>query len=316
MDLLEITISATEKEEKDMKLPMFREFFICTIIPFLIPFITTISDEIICPWLKWVLFCLLVILDIIWAWQYYKRRKHEDYNAISAQIIRNAYSNAFTLNEQKRDQVINKSYDADYSIPKEMIPYDVHDYIGEICKNFPDTISQITEISKEHMAVTFIYHYVYADADEDSKSWRWVVGKEPTTRVNLNDFVGRDGSLYRFLTGNEGRRETFVFANDKARLADESRYYMSPRDKSHGKIGSVFASRVMFGNNASSFVEGILIVSTYGKKFLDNENQKYTENELRNILLEELFPYYQRLLETELGMLYLRHMAGRPKLEA
>lgn len=47
-------------------------------------------------------------------------------------------------------------------------------------------------------------------------------------------------------------------------------------------------------------------MSSYGKRFVESGSE-YDIDELKNILLEELYPYYQRLLETELGMLYLRH---------
>ena len=88
---------------------------------------------------------------------------------------------------------------------------------------------------------------------------------------------------------------------------------MSKRDDAHDNEGSVFASKILFGNNATHFVEGILIVSTYGKRFITNNNCEYSESELKNLILEELFPYYQRLLEIELGMLYLRHNKDKDK---
>ncbi len=98
-----------------------------------------------------------------------------------------------------------------------------------------------------------------------------------------------------------------VFCNDKKELEKKSHYHMSSRDIAHNKTGSVFAVKIIFGNNATLFIESVLLVSTYGKQFIGETNEEYTEKELENLLLEELFPYYQRLLETELGVLYLRH---------
>lgn len=157
------------------------------------------------------------------------------------------------------------------------------------------------------MAVTFIYHYIYSNATDEDISWRWVVGKESTTRTPLDRFVERENSLYHYIIGGDnGHQINSVFCNDKKDLAYEGHYYMSPRDKDHNKIGSVFAVKVIFGNNAESFVEGVLLVSSYGKRFVEN-NSHFDKDELKNLLFEELYPFYQRLLETELGVLYLRH---------
>ena len=63
----------------------------------------------------------------------------------------------------------------------------------------------------------------------------------------------------------------------------------------------------MFSNNAESVVEGIMVISTYGKKFVeDNDNVKI--NQLQRLIIDDLLPNYQRMLETEMGVLYLRHL--------
>ncbi len=292
-----------------MKKTLWKQFIFCTVIPILIPFIVLVPKEWISLPAQLILIAIFLTLDLLFASKYYKQINTERQKNMLNKITRTAYSNAYELSERKRDFIIEKSYKGHYSIPSEMIPYDVHNYISEICKNFRDTISQITSISQEHMSVTFIYHYTYPTANEEDKSWRWVVGKESTTRTPLDVFVERDNSLYHYLIHGEGKENiNSVFYNDKKDLAQISHYYMSPRDKDHNKIGSVFAIKVIFGNNANSFVEGILLISTYGKRFVEKGNEEYTDIELKNLLLEELFPYYQRLLETELGVLYLKHI--------
>lgn len=56
-----------------------------------------------------------------------------------------------------------------------------------------------------------------------------------------------------------------------------------------------------------SYVEGIMVISTYGKKFVeDNDNVKI--NQLQRLIIDDLLPNYQRMLETEMGVLYLRHL--------
>lgn len=221
-----------------------------------------------------------------------------------------AYTNAYQLSERKRNEIAKRTYrkngEPALTVPENHILYDVHDYIAEICINFRDTIAQITSINQEHMSVTFIYHYDYHNATADDKSWKWIVGKEASTRTKLDKFIERDCSLYNYLVNGKAGKVNSVFNNSKKDLAYEGHYYMSPRDEDHNKIGSVFAIKVLFGNNAENFVEGILLVSSYGKQFVEKDSE-YTENGLKNLIFEELYPYYQRLLETELGVLYLRH---------
>lgn len=284
----------------------WREFLVCTVGPALIPVVMLLPkthfSEVAC----YILMGVLYLIDAIFIRRIYKCTEKENEDILINRINSIAYTNAFQLGERKRDYIIEKTYKEDYHVLKEMIPYDVHNYIAEICKNFRDTISRITSINQEHMSVTFIYHYDYKNATEADKSWRWVVGKEFSTRTELDRFVERENSLYNYLINGNGGKINSLFHNDKRDLARDGHYYMSPRDKDHNKIGSVFAIKVMFGNNAENFVEGILLVSSYGRKFVEN-NSEYTENGLRNLLFEELYPYYQRLIETELGILYLRH---------
>ena len=289
------------------------EFVVMTLIPVIITlFQAVIPNKFISEEIRWyitVSFAVIDVVLIIWIW---KRDLNKREVLLTVKTKGAAYSNAYQLCERKRNEIAKKTYyqdDGDVElihIPKEHIPYNVHDYIAEICLNFRDTISQITSINQEHMSVTFIYHYDYKGATVEDQNWRWVVGKEYSTRTPLNYFVEREGSLYNYLiNGKEGKINS-VFSNDKKQLAYEGHYYMSARDDDHNKIGSVFAVKVPFGNNAENFVEGILLVSSYGKQFVEKDSE-YTENGLKNLIFEELYPYYQRLLETELGVLYLRH---------
>lgn len=282
------------------------EYISCTIAPVFIPALLLLPKNIISESGCYALMALLYIGDFVLVWRLFINIKKERREALINRINAAAYTNAYQLSERKRDSIVLKSYDEKYSLTKEVIPYNVLEYISEICRNFRDTISEITSIPQEHMSVTFIYHYDYKGATEEDRSWRWVVGKEFSTRTALDKFIERDNSLYNYLINGEDGKVNSIFCNDKKELAYQGHYYMSPRDKDHNRIGSVFAVKVMFGNNGGNFVEGVLLVSSYGKRFVEKES-KYTEEELRIILFEELYPYYQRLLEAELGMQYLKH---------
>ena len=280
-------------------------FLIQTVIPFALPFILEIPDELISIWIKIPFLFLASFIDLKLIFLLDEKQEKDIKVNFENQIARYAYSSVYELNERKRDYLVKSSYDNNFSIPKNALPYDVHEYISEICKSFKNVISQITGINKEHISVSFIYKYTYNETKIEDLQWRWVTGKEPTMKTPLNNFIEIKDSVYYFLINGT---ETVVFCNDKLELEKDKHYFMSVRDTRHNKIGSIFAIKVMFSNNAQSFAEGILVISTYGKRFVENNDQEKI-NQLRRLFIDDLFPYYQRLLETELGMLYLKHIS-------
>ncbi|RHQ12194.1 hypothetical protein DW987_02135 [Ruminococcus sp. AM50-15BH] len=191
------------------------------------------------------------------------------------------------------------------------MPYNIHEYIAEICDSFRNVLAQVTDINKEYVSVSFIYHYIYKNVSEDDKNWKWIVGREQTMQTPLNQFVEKENTVYHTLIKGS---ETVVFYNDKQSMAEVGRYYMSARDERHSRIGSIFGVQLMFSNNAELFVEGVMVVSTYGKKFVPS-NDINKINQLKRLVIDDLLPSYQRMLETEMGMLYLRHLDSESCLQ-
>src|SRR5699024_6812315 len=98
----------------------------------------------------------------------------------------------------------------------------------EVCNSFKNVISQITKINKEYMSVSFIYRYIYNEADELDKSWRWIIGRDQTMQIPLNDFVQNQNTVYYTLING---KDTVVFYNDKEEMAKLDKYYLSSRDE-------------------------------------------------------------------------------------
>lgn len=57
-----------------------------------------------------------------------------------------------------------------------------------------------------------------------------------------------------------------------------------------------------------------MVVSTYGKKFVPS-NDINKINQLKRLVIDDLLPSYQRMLETEMVMLYLRHLDSESCLQ-
>ena len=112
-------------------------------------------------------------------------------------------------------------------------PYNVHEYIGEICNSFKNVIAQITAINKESVSVSFIYKYVYElDGEvmgnqQSDKDWRWVIGREQTMQTPLNNFVNQNDTVYHTLLG----KDTVVFYNDKQNEENNKKYYKKAEKK-------------------------------------------------------------------------------------
>lgn len=277
-------------------------FFIQTVIPFALPFVLAIPNTYIHDGIKALFIIIAACIDLYLIFQLNKQQKADTRINSDNQAARYAYSSIFELNERKRDYLVKISYKNNNSISQNISPYNIHDYISEICNSLKNVLSEITNINKEHMSVSFIYRYIGA-TKEDSE-WRWIIGRELTMKTPLNAFVEIEDTVYYFLIHG---KQTVVFCNNKSDLEKDNHYYMSARDKRHNKIGSIFAIKVMFSNNTQSLVEGILVISTYGKRFVEDNDCEKT-NQLRRLFIDDIFPCYQRLLETELGMLYLRYI--------
>lgn len=304
----EIRVRKSRNIHKDKVYP----FFMRTVVPFCLPFIFNIPDKYIGVEAKWILLIVFLLCDLRAIFILDRDKEIEEEIKYDDSMARDAYSNIYVLNERKRDCIVRCSYDKGYVLPKCFIPYDIHQYIGEICDSFRNLMAQIVVINREYVSVSFIYHYIYVGCDEEDKNWRWVIGKEQTMQIPLDRFVEIENTVYYTLIN---QKDTVVFYNDKEMAARENKYYISARDKRHNKKGSIFGVKLMFSNNAESFVEGIMVISTYGQRFVENSNTNETDY-LKRLIIDDLFPNYQRLLETEMGMLYLKHREKRSGLEA
>lgn len=294
------------------------ELLVCTALPLLLPSVFDVPEEwdILGDVGKWIIFGIGAICIFVYALVLQSRRNKLRTSAFEDKVARRAFSNAYALMEKKKSCLANKAYNLEYTIPHKWIPYDVHSYIGDICNEFRNTIAEITGIDREQMSVSLIYHYTFPEADVNDQKWRWIVGKESATSKSLEEYVAAKETVFYTLingrTDEDGKVQqcVTVFANEKTVLEGKQQYYMSTRDKQHGKIGSIFSAKIVFGNNANNFVESILTVASYGKCFVDpssTNGEGISAGELETIIVENVLPYYQRLIEAELGMLYLRH---------
>ena len=200
-----------------------------------------------------------------------------------------------------------------YNYKENILLYNPHRYLERVCDELKTLVSDITHIGLEYVSVSFIYKYpkhskknVTESESEKWNGWKWITGKDSTASFDLKELVNRKDSYYHYLVAND---KTASFENDKVKLINQQRYYVSEKDGRHKKYGSISAHKMSFKHNNYTFCTGYLIISTYGKKFYDyyDENEFRSEAEFEEILFEQIIPSFRKLIETELGLLYLRH---------
>lgn len=281
-----------------------KDFIWFTVVPFLIPFLIEIPDKMINIRIKWFVIIFAALIDFFFAYKTLIDKKNNLKNEYIQKSIRYAYSGAHEIIERKRDTLSHETEFNNIDVNNNMLPYDIHFHISDICKEFKKVISSITKINNEFISTTFIYRYVYEGCSKKDNQWKWIGGREPISKTKLNDFVKKeDTTFYHIINDNIH----YIFGNSKEELAKKGYYHLGGRDEMYNNVGSIFSIKLAFGNNATTFVEGIITVTTHGKYFTECIDIDNASNVLRNMIIDEIFPYYRKLIETELGLLYIRH---------
>lgn len=288
-------------------------FLINVVIPFLIPLILSLVDidgtgklkslkDISGPaaFLLGIAVVNVIIQFIMWI----KEQKEADIRFENL-AAKNAYNSLFEIHKNKNVQLRNAHHNG---LERGMlttadIPYNIFDQIREITWGFGRAIGEITGIPTKDLDASFIYRYTYSGAGKLDRSWRWITGKGSKFRADLNDFAETNDSTFHYMGNNN---VATLFYNDKTEAHSLQRYLYSDKDHSHNCVGSIVAAKVAFSGNDEKLCEGIIMVNTYGHRFLD-KSPRFTEEELRELILDSILPCYKNLLTTELAMLYFQH---------
>ena len=97
-----------------------------------------------------------------------------------------------------------------------------------------------------------------------------------------------------------------MFFNDK-KIAEKNNYIMDSMNNSNSGTGSIICSNISVDNCESTFINAILSISTYGTKFIPNNN-KTEVDKITNNIKNTLLPPYIRLLKIEMALLYIESL--------
>ncbi len=295
-------------------------FVVTVLIPFIIPFILSIlfavdqdffssktnkfeinsSINIVTILLICISFINLIFQFISWC----KEKKESDIRWENASA-RKAYDNLHLILKDKTF-ALRTAYHTGFSLNSKLqniTPYNIFDHIRKLTWGFCCTISDITNIPTKDLDAAFIYHYCYSGASEKDKQWRWVTGKGSKFNLNLEDFIKNTNSTFNHMAYSN---ISVLLYNDKTDALKDQNYQAIYRDFTDNGKGSIFSAKIAFSGNNELLCEGILMINTYGKQFLDDLPQ-ITEKEFLNLISHDIFPCYRQLLTTELAMLYFKH---------
>ncbi len=286
------------------------KFIVNVFVPFIVPFVLTlilIKQEEYENWNTLFVIILIiwavVIVNFIFQFKYWKQDRDESLLRWENFASKHAYMGLYRIQKDKKTQYSTSSLEEFKSgtLDDKHIPYDVFEQIRQICLEFSKVIGDITGIPSVHISVSFIYHYTSKDIKE--QEWKWIVGRNSKFNGELEEFINQKDSMYHHMIHN---KIPFIFYNDKKQAVDEGIFYYSAKDRLHNNSGSIFASKFGFNNNKENCCEGLLMITTYGEKFV-KKGSEYSESEFEQLLLDKIFPCYKNLLQAELGMLYFRH---------
>jgi len=183
---------------------------------------------------------------------------------------------------------------------KQVLLYNPHEFVEQICSNVKLLISNLTEITLSSLSVSFIYQY-----PEYNSNWQWITRKNSSINKDLNDFIVNDNfhSYFNYIITNNFSSH---FENDKENLVKEGHYWISENDKRFSSLGSIASYRMTFMKNETILCIGYLVISTYGMTFVEKDNTEKISN-FNNLLTNNIIPSYRHLIETELGFMYVRH---------
>lgn len=294
------------------------KFIVTVLVPFALPFIITLvlyftdsykanldTPKIKEPILLFMIaVCVIAFINLCFQFYYWKKEKNDKKIEWENAIYRHAYYSLYdALNAKTTKYRTAAIHNKNNSLKEIVGEYDAFDHIRDLCIAFRRAVSGMTDIPTTHIAVSFIYHYTYTGANYKDKEWRWIIGKDSNCTCPLESIINKEESMFHHLISNN--RE-FEFYNDKRDAASARKYFLAEKDRLYNDVGSVFASKFAFTSNSQMCCEGLLMISSYGHKFI-RDDSKYTPDEFRKILEQNIFPCYKKLLKAELGWLYFRH---------
>lgn len=221
-----------------------------------------------------------------------------------AKICSMAYTKAWQIARAKRNQVLSRLALEDRDFIEARLPYDWEAHLSEICFFLKELLADITGIESQKISVC----YAFQDLSQYSvtkERWSWIFDEKPEHGPEetswLQEAAYRRGTMFcQTLHGSA----PYKFVMDRSRTDQKIEYYPDQRDLKDDNAGSAVYTKVNLEENGKKYMAGILMITTYGKNFLeaDRECQEFGKT-FEQVLEYSVLPYFRQLIQTELGLL-------------
>lgn len=244
-------------------------------------------------------FAIILLLILVIVFSHIEKKKNEKKELLinnQYAICRKILTSIIEIEKYKRN-LLKMDPLPDYK--HEVLLYNPHNYIEQICSNIRQLISDITKIDLSATSISFIYQYPTCNS-----KWQWITRKNSTINLELHDFVTTKNSYFNFIIRNNYTKH---FEHDKENLVKSGDYWLSDHDNSFHILGSIASYKMSFIKNETTFCVGYLIISTYGRTFVEDKTNQVEISNFENLLTNTIIPSYRYIIETELGFMYERH---------
>ncbi len=276
------------------------------ILMFALPFIENkIPDKYSKIPVIWIGVAIVIILEMIVTYEEYVKQKEEEKRKEVERKNERAkaiLSHVNLLHDEKTEILRASTYLRKDKILENRLFYNVHAYMRDICLHLRSTVATLIKEDTEYIDVSMIYRYT------GECQWKWIVGKSGVSGASedLNTFVNKEGTLFEYIINNQ--KESPIFYNMKEVLIEKNHYSEGRRDRIFKNKGSIMALLLTCFNNEKPLVEAVLLISTYGVRFVpDDINEGKEIDKFKEILNYEVLPYYVSMLQSEMVAMYLRH---------
>lgn len=210
-----------------------------------------------------------------------------------------AYTKAWQIAREKRNEMLEYLELERSKSDGDRVPYDIPKYMGKICWLLRDLVSEMAEIEKEYISVSFFYKVM----PESQDGWHQVTETEEVRDEQVKLYTKRKDTVFHRLL-NEDR--SYIYILDKKQSIRRGEYDGDNRDAMFDNEGSVLAMKVDLEDTGKKYVRGILVISVYGKAFIEVDNccRKWGRS-FEYVMVYCILPYFKQLFQTECGMIYM-----------
>lgn len=193
----------------------------------------------------------------------------------------------------KNDKI--KDFPKIISIPSNQLKYILETMIECLCELLS---TREYSIQKKDMYISLFYNFPL-----ENDSWEQLVTSLPEKGLSIEELLKEGTTFYRLLK----TRKKFLFFNNKEEAKKTNNYIPDEEDiiDENGDLkGSIACYKVVIKEQNKTLIQAVLSISTYNKRFINNNDKKKIEY-IESVIREYIINPFMIRINIELCLLYL-----------